>query len=68
MKTELSTATILATPILRVAYPENFNEELIRLPRAIVQKMKPIYGWEYRTLDAAFLKTAWDEAWFASYE
>lgn len=57
-----------AAPLLRVAYQQIFNEEQIRIPQAKVQKMKPIYDWEYRTHEAAAEKTNWDEAWFASYE
>lgn len=66
MKT--SSAPILATSLLRVAYQQNFNEEQIRLPQAKVQKMKPVYGWEYRTHEAVSEKANWDDAWFASYE
>ena len=67
MKTE-SFAPATATPLLRVVYQQTFNEEHIRIPQAKVQKMKPIFGWEYRTHEAVSEKDNWDLGWFASYE
>ncbi len=67
MKTQSSAAT-QAIPFLRVVYQNAFNEEQIRTPFGKVQKMKPSYGFEYRTHEAANISTNWDEAWFASYE
>ena len=68
MKTELSAAKTLATPLLRVAYQQNFNEEQIRTPLVKVQKMKQGYGWEYRTHPSAANSNNWDEAWYLNYE
>lgn len=67
MKTE-PLSTLPATPLLRVAYQQIFNEEHIRVLQTKVQRLKPVYEWDYRTHTAASEKANWDDAWFASYE
>jgi hypothetical protein len=68
MKTVSSAAKTLATPLLRIAYQQSFNEEQIRIPLVKVQSINQGYGWEYRTHPSAASSNNWDEAWYASYE
>lgn len=67
MKT--TTATPLATaPTLRIAFPEYFNEEIVREPLAKIKSLLPAVKKEMNAADKICPISNSDVAWFASYE